>query len=200
LDRYALRELVIGHDHGLGRGREGDAAALRAIGAELGFPVDVVPPTTSPEGVPISSSAIRKAVAEGRLDTAAKGLGRRYAFRGSVVPGSQRGRELGFPTVNLALVSSEKQLPPLGVYAVRVTFSAGTFGGMLNLGGRPTFGDFVLSPEVHLFDVAGDWYGQSLRVEFVARLRDTIRFGGVEALREQLTKDAATARSALTQL
>ncbi|HTR78011.1 MAG TPA: riboflavin kinase, partial [Gemmatimonadaceae bacterium] len=146
---------------------------------------------------PISSRAIRRAVADGELAIAANGLGRPYAFRGLVVPGSRRGRELGFPTVNLSLASPLKLLPPEGVYAVRVCASRGEFGGMLNLGGRPTFDESALSPEVHVFGASGEWYGESVRVEFISRLRDTVRFQSVADLTAQLARDADAARAAL---
>jgi riboflavin kinase/FMN adenylyltransferase len=106
---------------------------------------------------------------------------------------------LGYPTLNLELSAARKLLPPDGVYAVRVQTSRGTFGGMMNLGGRPTFGDVNRSLEVHLFDVGGDWYGESVSVAFVRRLRDVKRFDGVDALVAQLGKDAVDARLALTQ-
>jgi riboflavin kinase/FMN adenylyltransferase len=159
----------------------------------------VVPPTLDQAGAPISSSAIRTSIAHGDLERARKSLGRAYAFRGTVVPGDQRGRELGYPTLNLELVSPRKLLPPDGVYAVRAQTRRGSFGGMMNLGGRPTFGDLGRRLEVHLFDVSGDWYGEAVSVELIRRLRDTVRFDGVEALVAQLARDAADARIALTQ-
>jgi riboflavin kinase/FMN adenylyltransferase len=197
--RYHMRELVIGYDHGLGRGRQGDAAALSAIGAKRGFLVDVVPPTLDAAGAPISSSAIRTSIAHGDLDRAAGSLGRAYGFRGTVVPGDQRGRALGYPTLNVQTLSPRKLLPPVGVYAVRAQTARGDFGGMMNLGPRPTFGDLTPTLEVHLFDASGDWYGEAVSIEFVARLRDTMKFDGVDALVAQLGRDAAAARFALTQ-
>jgi riboflavin kinase/FMN adenylyltransferase len=125
-------------------------------------------------------------------------LGRRYDLFGRVVPGSARGRSIGIPTINLA-IPREKLLPPDGVYAVQVHGAPGTFGGMMNLGGRPTFGEAERVPEVHMFGASGDWYGAEVADEFVARLRDTVRFSGVEALVHQLNRDAENARLALTQ-
>ena len=197
--RYHMRTLVAGYDHGLGRGRQGDVTALTALGERLRFEVEVVPPTLDGEGEPISSSGVRLACEQGRLDLVALALGRAYSFDGTVVRGDQRGRELGYPTLNIALPSPRKLLPPDGVYAVRIESSRGAFGGMMNLGGRPTFGAHERTLEVHLFDVAGDWYGVNLSVSFVRRLRDTVRFSSVEALVEQLARDAEQARVALTQ-
>lgn len=197
--RYRVRRLVIGYDHGLGRGRGGDAQFLEAIGRRIGFDVDVVSPTLDSRGLPISSSAVRTAVAHGDLAHAQAALGRRYSFRGTVVPGHHRGRDLGYPTLNLELASARKLLPPAGVYAVRAHGARGTFGGMMNLGPRPTFGEFDRMLEVHLFDASGDWYGESVGVELVHRLRDTTKFESIDALVAQLGRDADAARFALTQ-
>ena len=199
LDRYHMRELVIGYDHGLGRGREGDVDVLRTLGRRYGFRVEVVPPTHDAAGTPISSSAIRTSIAHGDLDRARRSLGRSYAFRGSVTRGSARGRDLGYPTLNIELLSPRKLLPPHGVYAVRATTSRGNLGGMMNLGGRPTFGELERHVEVHLFEASGDWYGESVSVDVIHRLRDTTRFSSVDALIEQLARDADAARAALTQ-
>jgi len=199
LERYHMRELVIGYDHGLGRGRQGDASTLRALGERRGFGVEVVEAALDASGVPVSSSAIRTSIAHGDLARARGALGRDYGFSGVVVPGHQRGRALGYPTLNIQLSSARKLLPPEGVYAVRARMARGTFGGMMNLGPRPTFGEFDRTLEVHLFDVSGDWYGETIAVELVRRLRDTIRFDGIDALVAQLGRDAADARLALTQ-
>lgn len=198
-DRYHMKEIVIGYDHGLGRGRQGDAALLTQLGRVNGFGVEVVPPALDGVGAPVSSSSIRTSIAHGDLERARASLGRPYSVRGRVISGEQRGRGLGFPTINLELGAPRKLLPPDGVYAVRAQTSRGTFGGMMNLGGRPTFGDATRSLEVHLFDVGGDWYGESVSIAFVRRLRDVKRFDGVDALVAQLGRDAADARLALTQ-
>ena len=198
--RYGLKELIVGHDHGFGRGRGGDVESLQMIGRKRGIPVEVVPPVLGSDGTPISSTGIRRALAHGDLARAADGLGRRYSFAGRVVSGEGRGRLLGYPTLNLDVGSKRKLMPPHGVYAVRVEGKRSAFGGMMNLGPRPTFGDENVSYEVHLFDAAGDWYGTSVRVEFVARLRDTMKFSGPAELVKQLEQDAVHARSALTAL
>jgi riboflavin kinase/FMN adenylyltransferase len=199
LDRYHMRELVIGYDHGLGRGRQGDVTVLAELGKRHRFGVDVVPPTVDELGVPISSSSIRTSLAHGDLDRVRRSLGRPYSFRGVVIPGQHRGRDLGYPTLNIELASTRKLLPPEGVYAVRARTARGSFDGMMNLGGRPTFGEGARALEVHLFDASGDWYGEGVAVEFIRRLRDTTRFQSVEALVEQLGRDAEHARLALTQ-
>jgi len=197
---YHMRELLIGHDHGFGRGRAGDVESLRMLGRQRGFPVDVVPAVLGSDDAPISSTGIRRAIAHGDFARAMDGLGRRFSFSGRVIAGEKRGRMLGFPTLNLELASRRKLLPPHGVYAVRIEGKEGAFGGMMNLGPRPTFGDERISLEVHAFEAEGDWYGGRVRVEFVARLRDTMKFAGPEELMAQLHRDAEHARSALTAL
>ena len=197
IGRFRMRQLWIGYDHGFGRGRAGDVESLKVIGARRGFSVDVVDPVLGSDGAPISSTSVRRAIAHGDLARAMEGLGRRYSFSGAVRSGERRGRLLGFPTLNLALGSTRKLLPPHGVYAVRAEGRGASFGGMMNLGPRPTFGDDEVALEVHLFDAAGDWYGQKVRVEFVSRLRDTMKFAGPEDLVVQLRIDAENARNEL---
>jgi riboflavin kinase / FMN adenylyltransferase len=195
LQRCDMRELVIGHDHGFGRGRAGDVQTLQELGRTRGFPVDVVAPVTI-DGNPVSSTAIRRAVAGGDLDGAARQLGRRYSVSGRVRRGAQRGRGIGFPTLNLD-VPPRKLLPPDGVYAAIVETPAGRFGGMMNQGHRPTFDDGRRLIEVHLFGFAGDLYERWVRLEWVAHLREIRRFDGVAALRQQLEDDRLRALATL---
>ena len=196
--RFRMAALLIGHDHGFGRGRAGDIETLRLLGHARSFSVEVVAPVETEDGMPVSSTRIRRALAAGDLTSAAAGLGRRYAVSGRVVPGAQRGRALGYRTLNVEPESTRKLLPPDGVYAVEVDTPKGIFGGMLNLGGRPTFGDDRRVIEAHLFDAADDFYGGVVQVGFVARLRDTMRFDGPAALMAQLAQDERDARLALT--
>lgn len=197
-ERFNMEYLLMGYDHGFGRNREGDVEVLQALGAREGFRVEVVPPVSIGDGRPISSTSIRRAIAGGDLERAAHGLGRPYALGGRVVKGAARGRGLGFPTINLAPPSPRKLLPPQGVYAVRVQTPGGAHGGMLNLGPRPTFGDPSVGVEAHLFDTSGDWYGASVRVDFIARLRDTQKFATPAALVAQLRRDEDDARRVLS--
>ncbi len=198
-ERFRMEELVIGHDHGFGRGRQGDVSMLRRLGAEDGFEVDVVD-EVDVDGKSVSSTLIRRAVAGGDLEHAARWLGRRYSASGVVQRGVGRGRELGVPTINLAMEDPRKLLPPDGVYAVWVEWRRGRHGGMLNLGPRPTFGDMERQMEAHLFDFDGSLYGQLVKVEFVDRLRSVERFASPEALRDQLTADRQAAERALTEV
>lgn len=202
--QIGLRELVLGHDHGFGRGRSGDVDTVRRIGAADGFAVDVVEPVRD-DGRPISSTAIRAAIAHGDLPLAGRWLGRRYGALGVVARGAGRGRTIGVPTINLPLPDARKLLPPDGVYAVWVTIEGrgtgeggrGPYGGMMNQGPRPTFGVVERGLEVHLFDFATDLYGETVWVEWVQRLRDVRTFASREALVEQLENDRAAARTSL---
>ena len=174
-------------------GGVGDAATLERLGAERGFRVHVVPAVEGRDGKPVSSTAIRRAIAAGDLTSAADGLGRRYAVSGQVQRGAGRGATIGFPTLNVGFPGLLKLLPPDGVYAVEVVSDGERFGGMVNLGPRPTVGDETRSLEAHLFGADGDWYGRQVRVELVARFRDVARFDGLPALKAQLYRDKETA-------
>lgn len=196
--RCGMRELVIGHDHGFGRGRSGDVETLRRLGASDGFAVDVVG-LVERSGHAVSSTAIRRAVAGGDLATARRLLGRPYTLSGRVVRGEGRGRALGIPTINVGEYDERKLLPPDGVYAARVEWAGGAAGGMLNQGPKPTFGERKRTVEVHLFGVGADLYGQWVRVEWVERLRDVERFGSVAELTGQLERDRLGAQDALTR-
>lgn len=198
--RFRVAHLLMGHDHAFGRNRSGNVEVLRRLGESRGFTVEVVEPVVAGDGPlvpPVSSTFLRRAVAGGDLQHARQGLGRPYSLGGRVSRGDQRGRLLGFPTINIPIVSPRKLLPPQGVYAARVQTPIGAFGGMMNLGPRPTFADASTTVEVHLFDVAEDFYGMRVRVDFLARLRDVVKFEGPNALMAQLQRDEAAAREAL---
>src|SRR5215208_6405738 len=196
LQRCAVRELVIGHDHGFGRGRSGDVETLRYIGGLEGFQVDVVEPVDF-GGQHVSSSRIRRAVAGGDLRSAGAMLGRPYGVVGRVGQGERRGRLLGVPTINLTEISPRKLLPPDGIYAVQVEWRGGGGGGMMHQGSRPTFHDGRRTLEAHLFDFDGDLYGEWVRIQWVERLRDIERFDSIEALQQQLERDRSRARAVL---
>ena len=201
--RFAMQTLVLGYDHGFGRGRAGDVELVRRLASQDGFAMEVMPAVTD-GGQPISSSLIRTAVAHGDLVSAARGLGRPYSLRAAVERGAGRGRTIGVPTINLTPPDPRKLLPPDGVYAVWVeiagTPDAGSgkrFGGVMNQGPRPTFGVTARALEAHLFDFAGDLYGAMVTVEWVRRLRDVQTFPSRQALVDQIERDAVAARSVL---
>ncbi len=192
--------LCVGYNFALGHRREGDVAALRAWGAELGYEVRVVGPITVPGLGVVSSSRIREALAQGRVARAAQLLGRWYAIQGPVVPGDARGRALGFPTANLE-VDPRKALPARGVYAVWAWLAEQPWPAVVNIGYRPTFGAAARPRvEAHLLDFRGDLYGQTLRLEFVQRLREERSFPSVDALRAQIARDVQRAREVLSHV
>lgn len=191
-------ELVIGYDHGFGRDRKGNVETLRSLGSEHGFDVDVVGAVTAGTET-VSSTKIRAAIRSGDLAAAEAGLGRRYSVYATVVAGAGRGRGLGFATANLAL-SSEKCLPPDGVYAVWVEIDGRRHAAMANLGPRPTFDDDRSGLEFHLLEWDGSTLlGTFVGVEFVRLLRGVRRFEGPEALVEQLKRDRGTTREVLSE-
>jgi riboflavin kinase/FMN adenylyltransferase len=194
--RFGMQELVLGYDHGFGRGRAGDAELARRLARADGFTVDVVG-AVKDDGQPISSSLIRTAVAHGDLAAAERWLGRPYSLRGVVERGAGRGRTIGIPTINLTSPDPRKLLPPDGVYAARVEWRGARFGGVMNQGPRPTFRVEARGLEIHLFDFTGDLYGETVTVEWVRRLRDVERFPSRQALVDQIERDAAAARQIL---
>jgi riboflavin kinase/FMN adenylyltransferase len=203
-DEYAMRELVMGYDHGFGRGRAGDVELVQRLARDQDFAVAVVDAVRD-NGQPISSTLIRSSVAHGDLDAAARWLGRRYSIRGTVVRGAGRGRTIGVPTINLEMPDPRKLLPPDGVYAVTVTVGkretgdVKRYGGMMNQGPRPTFGEQARTLEVHLFDFDGELYGEMVDVEWVHRLRAVQAFPSREALVAQLERDRQAARATLNR-
>jgi riboflavin kinase/FMN adenylyltransferase len=196
-ERFHLEELVIGYDHGFGRGRSGDVTVLRKLGKSMDFAVDVVKPV-SVEGRTASSALIRRAVAGGNLASAAQLLGRPYSLTAPVVRGAGRGERIGYPTINLELPDRRKLLPPDGVYAVRVEWRYGAAGGMMHVGPRPTFSEANRSLEIHLLDVSMDLYEADVKVSWLAKLRDVRTFASPEALKAQLDRDRDAAYAALT--
>ena len=192
-----IRSLVVGDDWRFGRGRRGDVEFLRTRAAAAGFVLETVPPVMV-DGERVSSTRIRQAIRDGSLAAAGRMLGRAYAVCGTVVEGRKLGRQLGFPTANVAI--GEELTPPDGVWAVRVSMAAGeVLPGVANLGVRPTVDGATRVLEVHVFDFAGDLYGREIEVEFVRFLRAEQRFESLDLLREQIVTDARSARQWLTE-
>ena len=196
LDKIGMKELVIGYDFALGRGRIGDLAFLKDLSGKLGFTVDAVP-RTMVNGARVSSSRIRRLIAQGEVRAAAELLGRNYSVFGEVVPGDQRGRVLGFPTANLKLESAHKLLPADGVYAVRVKLNHLKEMGVMYVGPRPSFDGGKRLVEVHVMEFSEQIYGAKIYVEVVDRLRGDIRFSTACDLVEQIKLDIASAQRIL---
>ncbi len=187
---------TIGFDFHFGHQRGGSPAFLAAEGARLGFPVETAPPLED-EGRPVSSSSIRAALTEGRVVEAAELLGHPWFVSGTVIRGDQRGRDLGFPTANLALdpACGLKH----GIYAVRAQIGGSVHDGVASFGTRPTFDDGAALLEVNLFDFAGDLYGAVIDVAFIGWIRAELKFDAIDALVRRMHEDARLARAALAR-
>jgi len=199
LVRYAgLRVLWCGEDFALGHNREGTVDFLRAEGTRHDFTVRVQPPVLI-DGEIISSTRIRQTLRDGAVEQAARYLGRPFRLSGEVVVGAKRGRQLGIPTANLA-VGDERATPAVGVYACRAHHADWHGQAVVNIGFRPTFegGDARPTIEAHLLDYDGDLYGQTLALDFIARLRPEIKFPGIDALLTQIRQDIVQARLTLS--
>ncbi|RMF41194.1 MAG: bifunctional riboflavin kinase/FAD synthetase [Alphaproteobacteria bacterium] len=196
-----LRHAVVGADFRFGKGRQGDAAMLQALGQAEGFGVTIAP-ILHREGLEISSTAIRRALSAGDTRAAAAMLGHWHRIEGPVRQGDRRGRDLGFPTANLSLEGLH--LPRYGIYAVLADIldgpHAGHHLGVASLGTRPTFGDNPPNLEVYIFDFAGDIYGCHLSVALVEFIRPELQFDSVEALVARMRQDCEAARGILAEL
>jgi riboflavin kinase/FMN adenylyltransferase len=192
-----VHAVVIGYDHRFGRNREGDLQVLKQLGEAYDFLVEEIP-AQEIDHVKVSSTKIRAALQAGDVHLANDLLGYPYAFSGVVVKGDQRGRTIGFPTANVALVDPMKLVPGNGVYAVEVEVRGERFKGMMNIGVRPTVEERTEPViEVHLFDVDRDLYGEPMTVTLRHRLRNEMRFNGIDALKQQLEHDRTEARKVL---
>ncbi len=196
---FNLTALWSGPDFALGYRREGDMPFLRRLGAERGFSVHVVEPLMW-DGALVNSSRVRAALKAGDLVQATGCLGRPYRLAGTVVHGRGVGRALGIPTANIA-PPPERLIPATGIYACMARIGQlSAHPAVVNVGTRPTFAEHALVVEAHLLDLEADLYGQTLALDFVARLRDERAFPSVEALVEQIHQDIAQARDVLAQL
>ncbi len=197
-DGLGLRHVVVGADFRFGKGRAGDADTLRELGARYGFEVSTAELVRLETGE-VSSTAIRKALVEGRPEDARRMLGHWHRIDGVVRHGDKRGRELGFPTANISLEGL--LLPRFGVYAVEVDVldgpHRGAYRGAASIGVRPTFGVNAPNLEVHLFDFSGDLYGAEASVALVSYLRGEEKFDDVDALIRQMKADCELARERL---
>lgn len=191
---FQLSGAAVGFDFHFGKARAGSPDFLAAQGAQHGFPVEVVPALLD-EGDAISSTAIRRALAAGQVGHAAHMLGRPWCLRATVIHGDKRGRDLGYPTANLAL--SPDVTLAFGIYAVRLTTATGTHDAVASYGRRPTFDNGRALLEVHVFDFSGDLYGQEVEVAFHGYLRPELKFDGIDALVRQMDADSAAARALL---
>jgi riboflavin kinase/FMN adenylyltransferase len=191
VEHLDLRLLLIGPDFALGRDREGNVDALRALGEELGLRVEAVP-LLREDTAKVGSGAVREALAEGEMESVTQLLGRPFALRGPVVRGAERGATIGFPTANIA-VAPDLALPAFGVYVTRAYLGETTYESVTNIGQRPTFNENRPTIEVHLLDFEGDCYERELRIELLHRLRPEQKFGEVDELAAQIGRDVEAA-------
>ncbi len=198
--RIGLQNLLIGYDFALGRGREGNAARLTEIGRELGYTVEVVSALSDESGV-ISSTEIRKLIATGNVTEAARLLGHPYSLHGPVVHGDARGRTINMPTANIGY-SHDKMIPANGIYACWAYLNGERHYAAINIGINPTFTPDKQIPnvEAHILDFKREIYGEDVRLEFIARLRDELRFDSVDTLLEQIWKDIEDTKRILQSL
>lgn len=182
-----MRGIMVGPDFALGRRREGSIEMLRTLGRELEFSVETIPPYTI-NGEVVSSTLIRRALAEGDTRKVRRLLGRHFYVRGRVVTSDRRGRALGFPTANLD-IKPQQALPTNGVYATITWIDGRRFASATSIGTRPTFGGGKKTVETYLLNYEGDLYGREMQVEFVQRLRDEQRFLSPDELKTQIEQD-----------
>ncbi len=191
--RLGATGVVVGWDFRFGHGRAGDAGVIERV---LGLPVVQVG-GVEVDGAVVSSSRIRRCLADGDVALAARLLGRQHDVAGVVEHGDQRGRTLGFPTANVGVTGG--LVPANGVYAVRALVGGVVRPGVANVGTRPTFHGSGVRVEVHLFDFAGDVYDAPIRVDFIERVREERPFPGLDALVAQIKADAVVARAVLAE-
>lgn len=196
IDALKADVVVVGRDFHFGKGRQGTPDFLKGEGERLGFEVLLVPQVTEADGTVVSSSAIRAALAAGDVARANTLLGHGYCVAGEVIHGAKRGRELGYPTANIALDSGFGLAH--GVYAVRVRVDGVEHMGAANFGTRPQFDNGAPLLETHLLDFSGDLYGKIIEIEFAAYLRPEAKFASLDALLEQMGADCKKAREILS--
>jgi riboflavin kinase / FMN adenylyltransferase len=198
IDKIQTKHLVIGYDHKFGKNREGSFDYLKNHAEDFGFKLEEISAKLINENN-ISSSKIRKALEQGELSAANKYLGYDYFLSGSVVTGKQIGRTIGFPTANLRISDPLKLIPCIGVYAVKVLIGNNIYKGMLNVGYNPTVTDEKIKTiEVNILEFNRDIYGESIKIFFIERMRDEMKFSGLPALKEQLALDRINALNILS--
>jgi riboflavin kinase/FMN adenylyltransferase len=193
------KRLVIGYNHHFGRNREGSFEHLKEYGPLYGFDVEEIP-AKDIDSIEISSTKIRTALLAGDVTTANTYLGHEFSICGKVVGGKQLGRTIGYPTANIQLQDKYKIIPADGVYAVKVRHNGQLYGGMLNIGDNPTIEGKGRSIEVNIFNFNMDIYNQDATIYFIERLRDEVKFNGLDELTKQLALDKINSERILNKL
>lgn len=199
VNRLGVEVLLVGYDNRFGRDRKGDPEGLALCARKNNFRIEKIPEFNQGEGK-VSSTSIREALLSGQLKKAQNMLGYPYFLTGHVVEGNHIGRKMGFPTANIHPFDPNKQIPLNGVYAIRAELRNGVYGGMLNIGFRPTIdsASAVKTIEAHIFGVSGDFYDEKVVIHFISRVRDEMKFSGLEELKNQLEKDKSFIQNLLT--
>ena len=196
IETIGTKTLVIGYDHRFGKNREGGFDYLKLNKEKYGFGIEEIS-RQDIENVGVSSSKIRKALQEGDVPSADHFLGRNYFLSGVIVKGKQLGRTIGFPTANIQVREIAKLIPSDGVYAVKVYYNDEAFGGMLNIGNRPTVDGTFQTVEVNIFEFDQEIYGEKLTIEFLQKIRNEQKFNGLDELKTQIAKDKITCKEIL---
>jgi riboflavin kinase/FMN adenylyltransferase len=200
LQGTGVKEIIIGYDHHFGKGRGGSVNTLKKIGVENNFNVISID-AVELNGEKVSSTNIRKALADGNIQLANSYLGRYYSFAGKVVEGDKRGRELGFPTANISLSDEQKLLPEIGIYTVEIYINKRRYFGLLSIGRRPTFHESgAVIPEVYIYDFDENIYGCDVTVNVIERIRGEEKFNSAEELIIQMNKDKDIGLEILSRL
>lgn len=194
------KHIIIGYDHRFGNDRKGDINLLKQYASECGYTIHEISAQLIDDAA-VSSTKIRHALLAGHITEANAMLGRPYSFIGNVVHGTQLGRTIGYPTANMKPLADEQLIPAEGVYAIKAKWNKQTLNGMLNIGYRPTVtNEMRLKIEANLFDFNENVYNQTLEIIFIDRLRDEEKFPSIDALKDQLSKDAVNAKHILQNL
>jgi len=196
VNRIGTKKLVIGYDHRFGKNRSGSFEELKKDGPIYGFEVEEIPKQMI-ENNAVSSTKIRRALSEGRIEIADEYLGRPYKIHGKVIEGDKIGRTMDFPTANIEVIFKHKLIPSEGIFAVKVIIDEKYHNGMLNIGYRPTFGGTQKRMEVNIFDFEQDIYGKEINIEFYSKIRSEIKFQNIGALKAQLLQDKEAAQKIL---
>jgi len=199
VNKINTNTLVIGYDHRFGKNREGSFEHLKTSSSLYGFEVEEIPEQDI-DDIAVSSTKIRQALLNNDIQTAQKYLGNSYSLEGKVIKGKQLGRTIGYPTANIELENMYKLIPQDGVYAVWICYNKAKFGGMLNIGNNPTIKDKGRSIEVNIFDFDKEIYTENLKIEFVNKLRNEVKFDGIESLKNQLHLDKQHALAILNKI
>lgn len=192
IDKLGTKKFVIGYDHHFGKDRGGSLAFLKANEKQFGFEVQEIP-RQDIDHVGVSSTKVRKALIEGQVHLASEYLGHFYSLSGKVVSGDRLGTKIGFPTANISIEEEYKLIPGDGVYAVWVSIDGQIYQGMSNIGVRPTVSGNDRKIEVNIFNFDANIYGKQISINFIKRIRNEIKFNGLDSLKLQLSRDQTEA-------